>query len=62
MKRLLRGRMAIALAVLGGLALVAAANAHLLYVAITSQPECVAHLKPGEAGAAGSFHAARSAC
>lgn len=37
-----------------------AANAHLVYVAIASQPECVAHSKT--AGEAGSFRAARSAC
>ena len=43
-----------------GLLLVAAANAHLVYVAVTSQPECVPHLK--EAGTAGSYRAAKSAC
>ena len=37
------------------------ANAHLVYVAVSSQPECVAHLK--EIGSkAGEFRAARSAC
>lgn len=35
-------------------------NAHMLYVAIRSQPECVAHLK--EAGSAGQFMAAKPAC
>lgn len=40
---------------------VLAGNAHLLYVAVSSQPECVAHLKekndrPGE------FRAAKSDC
>ena len=43
-----------------GLLLVAAANAHLVYVAVTSQPDCVPHLK--EAGAAGNYRAAKSAC
>lgn len=43
-----------------GLLLVAAANAHLVYVAVTSQPECVPHLK--EAGTGGSYRAAKSAC
>lgn len=43
-----------------GLLLVAAANAHLVYVAVSSQPECVPHLK--EAGASGSYRAAKSAC
>lgn len=43
-----------------GLLLVAAANAHLVYVAVTSQPDCVPHLK--EAGTSGSYRAAKSAC
>ncbi|TYR35667.1 hypothetical protein FY036_02040 [Mesorhizobium microcysteis] len=43
-----------------GLLLVAAANAHLVYVAVSSQPECVPHLK--EAGTSGSYRAAKSAC
>lgn len=39
----------------------AGANAHLVYVAFGSQPECVAHLK--DAGTAnGGFRAAKSAC
>lgn len=39
------------------------ANTHLVYVAVTSQPECVAHLRSGETmGDAGRFSAARSAC
>jgi hypothetical protein len=37
-----------------------AANAHLVYVAFSSQPDCVAHLK-GE-GEPGTFRAAKSAC
>lgn len=40
---------------------VVGANAHLVYVAVTSQPECVAHHKLG-AAADGSFSAAKSAC
>jgi len=40
-----------------------AANAHLIYVATTSQPDCVTHLKPGEGDAArGLFSAAQSSC
>jgi hypothetical protein len=39
----------------------AAANAHLIYVATTSQPACVSHARLGEAGD-GSFSAAQSAC
>jgi hypothetical protein len=39
------------------------ANAHLLYVAIASQPDCVAHRKPGTvAGADSGYSAAESAC
>lgn len=37
------------------------ANAHLLYVAVTTQPECVAHLKE-KSERPGAFRAARSAC
>lgn len=37
-----------------------AANAHLVYVALNSQPDCVPHAK--EAGQNGAFRAARSAC
>ncbi|NIJ15439.1 hypothetical protein [Sphingobium vermicomposti] len=50
------------------LALVAAAllvfvlaNAHLLYVAFQSQPDCVGHLKE-RAGEGGQYRAAKSAC
>lgn len=47
--------------ILVGAALVvfAAANIHLLYVALSSQPACVPHAK--EAGD-GGFMAAKSAC
>lgn len=41
----------------GGLVL---ANAHLVYVAIGSQPDCVPHTK--SAGEAGVFRAARPSC
>ena len=52
-------------AICGLLALAAAivigANAHLVYVAFVSQPDCVPHLK--EAGRdGGAFRAADSAC
>ena len=40
---------------------VLAANAHLLYVAFASQPECVAHLK-AKSGEPGTFRAAKSDC
>ena len=36
------------------------ANAHLVYVAIGSQPDCVPHAK--SAGEAGGFRAARPSC
>lgn len=42
------------------IALLALANAHLVYVAVGSQPECVPHAKA--AGEGGSFRAARPAC
>ena len=43
------------------LLVVAAANAHIVYVAVASQPECVSHLK--QAGSkTGEFRAAKSAC
>jgi len=39
------------------------ANAHLVYVASTSQPECVAHAKAdGTSHAPGVFGAAKSSC
>jgi hypothetical protein len=63
MKRVLAGRTAIWLAVAIGLLLLAGANAHLVYVAVTSQPDCVAHLRPGESDEqGGTFSAAQSDC
>lgn len=39
------------------------ANAHLIYVAFASRPDCVAHDRAtGEARDAGSFGAAQSSC
>jgi len=43
------------------LLLLAAANIHLVYVAVGSQPDCVPHLKEAGTGP-GSFRAAKSAC
>ena len=40
---------------------VIAANAHLVYVAVSTQPECVAHLKD-KGDAPGRYRAAKSAC
>ncbi|MGY3609233.1 hypothetical protein [Bradyrhizobium sp. Leo121] len=45
-----------------GLIVFAAANAHLLYVAVSSQPDCVAHLSHGEGNGTKSFSAATSSC
>lgn len=46
-----------------GLLLVLIANSHLVYVAVTSQPECVAHLREGESSTKpGQFRAASSSC
>jgi hypothetical protein len=51
------------LLIAAALALVFAANAHLVYVATTSQPACVAHVRQGEGSAGqGSFSAAQSSC
>ena len=51
------------LLIASGLALVLAANAHLVYVATTSQPACVAHLRQGDGDAGrGRFSAAQSSC
>ncbi len=43
-----------------GVVILIAANAHLVYVALDSQPDCVPHAK--EVGQNGAFRAARSAC
>jgi len=40
----------------------AVANAHLVFVATTSQPACVPHTRLGAAAAAGSLSAAQSSC
>jgi hypothetical protein len=42
-------------------AVLLAANLHLVYVATTSQPECVAHARTGE-GNGQQFSAAKSSC
>lgn len=41
--------------------LLVAANAHLVYVAVASQPDCVAHIKTSGQDGAG-FRAARPSC
>ena len=57
-----RSRRMIGVLIGTGLLLVAAANWHLVYVAITSQPDCVAHLRAGSAQSSGQFSAAKSSC
>ena len=55
----------VAIWLLAGVGLVAlvVANGHLLYVALTSQPDCVAHIRPGEgSGPHSRFSAAKSSC
>ncbi|MCC8935660.1 hypothetical protein H8A99_03900 [Bradyrhizobium sp. Arg68] len=51
------------LLVASGLIALLAANAHLLYVASTSQPACVGHFRQGDPGeGAGLYRAAKSSC
>ena len=44
-----------------GLLICVLAGTHLVYVATTSQPDCVPHLKAPD-GATGAFRAAKPAC
>ena len=64
--RRVRTRTVVGLSLLAALLLLVGANAHLVYVAVTSQPDCVDHVRPGdvERGNAenGSFRAAKSSC
>jgi hypothetical protein len=53
-------RAKVALAVFAGMGLFAAANAHLIWRSVSSQPDCVAHLKAP--GTEGQFRAAQSGC
>lgn len=57
----LRGASLAWLGVGGVVAAVLGANAHLAYVAFASQPQCVAHLRVGEA-ALSAATAATSSC
>jgi len=49
-----------------GLLLLIGANAHLVYVAVSSQPDCVAHVRHGQGSDKGNgttrFSAATSSC
>jgi hypothetical protein len=53
-------RAKVALAVFAGIGLFAAANAHLIWRSVSSQPDCVPHLTMP--GAEGQFRAAQSSC
>ena len=56
-----RGRWTLAGIGFAVIAIFAVANVHLVYVSLSSQPDCVAHLKaPDDSGTA--FRAAKSAC
>ncbi len=59
-----RGRLSVWLLVAAGLLLVVAANWHLVYIAVMSQPDCIEHLRPGESNSANprAFSAAKSSC
>lgn len=59
-----RGRLSVWLLVAAGVLLVIGANWHLVYVAVTSQPECIAHVRPGESDPVNprAFSAAKSSC
>lgn len=59
----MKSKTAIWLGVAALTVLVLGANAHMLYVAIASQPDCMAHQAPGAAsGESGAFSAAQSSC
>jgi hypothetical protein len=57
-----RSRTVALILVTAGLALVAAANAHLVYVSFASQADCVPHLKEPGDPAKNSYAAASSSC
>ena len=62
-RALWRGRALVIALVAGGFAAFLAANAHFLYVAIMSQPECISHSKePRSAIPGGLYQAAKPAC
>lgn len=56
-----RGRWTLGLIGSAILAVFTVANVHLVYVALSSQPDCVPHLKAPDPGGT-SFRAAKSAC
>jgi len=60
-RKRLRISLAVWLLIPAAVLLFAGANAHLIYVAFSSQPECVDHLKAPDPGT-GRFRAANSDC
>lgn len=68
--RRLRPRLLLAAAIAAGVLLLLGANGHLVWVAFSSRPDCVAHLKqplttgevPAPATGPGIYRAAKSAC
>jgi hypothetical protein len=58
-----KSRLIVGLAVGAGLLALVVANLHLVYVAVSTQPDCVIHLKRGEGAAMpGAFTAAKPSC
>lgn len=58
-----RGRRAILALVAAGIVGLVGANAHLVYVSVMSQPDCVPHAKAPASDASGTlYQAARSSC
>jgi len=55
-----RGRLVGWMIGLGIVAILILANAHLVYVAFTSQPDCISHLKSPDGST--QFSAAKSSC
>lgn len=53
-------RLIVGLAVLAGIGVFAAANVHLIWTSVRSQPACIPHLKT--TGQDGRFRAAQSSC
>lgn len=58
-----RGRALAIVLVAGGLAVFTAANAHLIWLAFKTRPDCVAHIREPGSGPPGARYApARSSC
>jgi hypothetical protein len=56
-------RVRIGLGVMLAIVAVLLANAHLVWVAVSSQPDCVAHVRDGDPDRPdGSYMAAKSSC